>query len=152
VDVKTHPYLLNHLGWRGRDASEKRNTEGDRTVMATRTDKEIREWVKVQFGHLPKAQQRKIRADMEYVRDFYEADGHTPSAFGQAVMKAYPRADETMTDKPIDRRERMEQQQAQRHREKRKRADIEWLREHMDADNAPWIESQIAKIESTLER
>jgi hypothetical protein len=56
-----------------------------------RTDKEIREWVKVQFGHLPKAEQRKIRAYTEYVRDFYGADGITPSPFGQAVMKAYPR-------------------------------------------------------------
>jgi hypothetical protein len=43
-----------------------------------KTDKEIREWVKDQFGHLSKAQQREIRADMEYVRDFYEADGITP--------------------------------------------------------------------------
>jgi hypothetical protein len=42
-----------------------------------KTDKEIREYVKIQFGHLPKAEQRKARADLEYVRDFYEADGIT---------------------------------------------------------------------------
>jgi hypothetical protein len=60
-------------------------------MMAKRTDKEIREYVKDMFGHLPKAEQRKARADLEYVRDFYEADGITPSPFGRAVMKAYPR-------------------------------------------------------------
>jgi hypothetical protein len=37
----------------------------------TRTDKEIREWVKVMFGHLPKAQQREIRGIM----------AQTPQAF-----------------------------------------------------------------------
>jgi hypothetical protein len=44
-------------------------TESRKTEM--HTDKEIREWVKVQFGHLPKARQRKIRAYLKHVRDFY---------------------------------------------------------------------------------
>jgi hypothetical protein len=46
--------------------------------MTTRTNEEIREWVKVEFGHLSKARQRKIRDELEYVRDFYEDDGITP--------------------------------------------------------------------------
>jgi hypothetical protein len=47
----------------------RRGPTESRTEM--HTDKEIREWVKVQFGHLPKARQRKIRAYLKHVRDFY---------------------------------------------------------------------------------
>lgn len=46
--------------------------------MNYRSNEEIREFVKIQFGHLPKAEQRKIREYLKYVRDFYEADGITP--------------------------------------------------------------------------
>ena len=62
----------------------------DQTTRHRRTNEEIRKYVEDMYGHLPKGQRRKIRADLEYVERFYEADGITPSAFGRAVMAETP--------------------------------------------------------------
>jgi hypothetical protein len=65
--------------------------EYERYLLAKKKlpDKEIAAWVRAEFGHLPKSRQQRIRADREYVRDFYEADGITPSAYGRALMASW---------------------------------------------------------------